>query len=227
MGLGIGDIIKPVQDALTPVGNTLSDAWQIVLGDRIAAWRLTNAAKIQIKVNEEVEALGLKLNTAKIPERYAFAWFDEATKQDEEEIQILFAKLLAKASAGDENALDRRHVGVLAQFTPIDAKAFSILGDGNFSPTDDVPLITKSLLGVRWDAIRLERALMMDHGEAFAASLEHLTNIGILEKEYALIKDRSRHSRSLSHEASVAVGYKSERRYRLTRLGASLLIALK
>lgn len=227
MSLGIGDIIKPAQDALAPVGNTLSDAWQMVLGDRVAAWRLTNAAKIQLKVNEHIKELGLTLNTAKIPERYAFAWFDEATKQDEDEIQTLFAKLLAKASVGDDNALDRRHIGVLAQFTPVDAKAFQILGDGNFAPTDDVALITRSLLGIRWDSIRLERGMVMDHGEAYAASLEHLTNIGILEKEYELIADRPRASRSLSGGSSAVASYKSERRYRLTRLGASLLIALK
>ncbi|WP_434404762.1 Abi-alpha family protein [Sphingobium sp. DN12] len=227
MSLGIGDIIKPVQDALTPVGNTLSDAWQIVLGDRIAAWRLTNAAKIQVKVNEQVQALGLKLNTAKIPERYALAWFEEATKQDEDEIQTLFAKLLAKAAAGDEDALDRRHISVLAQFTPIDAKAFSILGDANFSPTDDAALVTRSLLGIRWDAVKLERALVAEHGEQYAASLEHLTNIGILDKEYEVMPGRPRPSRSLSGSSNPTISYETQRRYRLTRLGASLSIAVK
>ena len=34
MGLGIGEIVKVAQDSLAPVGNTLGDAWQIVLGDR-------------------------------------------------------------------------------------------------------------------------------------------------------------------------------------------------
>ena len=34
---------------------------------------------LQVKANEEAGRLGLSLNTARIPERYAFAWFEEAT----------------------------------------------------------------------------------------------------------------------------------------------------
>lgn len=46
---------------------------------------MTNAAAIQKAVDAEVKALGLRVDCAKIPERYALTWFEEATKQDEAE----------------------------------------------------------------------------------------------------------------------------------------------
>lgn len=43
-------------------------------------------------MNVEVGKVGLNLDRSKIPERYAFAWFEEETKQDEPENQELFAR---------------------------------------------------------------------------------------------------------------------------------------
>ena len=226
MSLGIGDIIKPVQDALTPVGNTLSDAWQIVLGDRIAAWRLTNAAKIQVKVRQQLSALGMQANAAKIPERYAAEWFEEATKQDEDDIQELFAKLLAKASGGDQDALDRRHVGLITQLTPIDANVFNLLV--NMKLPDDKQAMMRSLLGIRWEAIKLERGLALEYEESYVGSLEHLKNIGILDKEFEVVSDKTNRLRSdLSGRMVSNIRYETQQRYRLTRLGASLCLALR
>jgi hypothetical protein len=53
MAIDVTKIIEPVKNALAPVGASLSDAWAGVLGDRIAAWRLKNAAELQIAVNAE------------------------------------------------------------------------------------------------------------------------------------------------------------------------------
>jgi len=149
--ISVGEIIKPIQETLAPVGNTLGDAWQALIGDRVGVWRLRNAAKLQTKVNDEVRALGLKLNTSRIPERYALAWFEEATKQDEDDIQDLFAKLLAKASAGDDDALDRRHIGILTQFTPIDAQVFDMLCQYRKRPNMTKRDVSNSLSFMRWN----------------------------------------------------------------------------
>ena len=116
MAVDVTKMIEPAKQLVEPFTATLGDAWAAVIGDRVAAWRLKNAAALQIKVNEEVAKLGLKLDRPKIPERYAFAWFDEATKQDQPEIQDLFARLLAKAAAGEKGALDRRHLEIITRF---------------------------------------------------------------------------------------------------------------
>lgn len=46
-GLGIGEIVTVAKDVLAPVGGTLSDVWQGLLGDKVAAWRLKNAMATQ------------------------------------------------------------------------------------------------------------------------------------------------------------------------------------
>lgn len=125
MTIDVTKMIEPVQTALAPAGGTLSEAWAAVIGDRIAAWRLKNAAALQVEVNRQCAELGLKLDRAKIPERYAVAWFEEATKQDEPEIRILFARLLAKAANGDPAAGDRRLIEIVGRLTPLDARVLT------------------------------------------------------------------------------------------------------
>ena len=125
------DATDIVKDVSQPFTSSLSDAWQWLLGDRIAAWRLQNAAKIQVKVNTKLAALGLKTVPARIPERYAMAWFEEATKQDEPEIQDLFARLLANAAAGDEDAADRRHLEIVARFVPLMQRSWTYFTTAN------------------------------------------------------------------------------------------------
>lgn len=180
MAIDITRMIEPARQALAPVGSSLSDAWSAVIGDRIAAWRLKNAADLQVAVNREVRKLGLKLNHSKIPERYAFAWFEEATKQDEPEIQELFARLLAKASAGDKDASDRRHLEIVSRLTPLDAKVFELL----FGP--------KSVAGEpSWEEYDAWKAIKEELGEDAALSLEHLLSLGILERTYMIVHDGS------------------------------------
>jgi hypothetical protein len=122
--LGGKEVVAMTKEFLSPVGETLSDAWRAIVGDRVSHWRLKNAMALQKKTNEEAQRLGLRFRPEFIPERYAFAWFEEATKQDEPEIQVLFARLLARAAAGEDGADDRRLIGLLRELTPADAAVF-------------------------------------------------------------------------------------------------------
>ena len=174
MPIDLTPIVKPLTDAAQPAIDAISDAWAMVLGDRFAIWRVRNAANLQIKLNAELKRLGLSLNQSKIPERYAFAWFEEATKHDDPEIQKLFARLLAKASSGDDDASDCRNLEILARFTPMDAKVLEIVfrreGIGNGRGTVD--------------EYELWRALKEEEGKQATLSLEHLINLGLLERHY-------------------------------------------
>jgi hypothetical protein len=177
MAIDVTKMIEPAKELAQPVAATLSDTWAAVIGDRVAAWRLKNAAALQLKVNEEVGKLGLQFDRSKIPERYAFSWFEEATKQDEPEIQELFARLLARAAAGDEDALDRRHLELLSRFTPMEAKLLHRMPDLELkAPAYSVPF-----------GIALYRALKADEGEERTTmAFEHLTTLGIFERYYSL-----------------------------------------
>ena len=181
MTLPLTEIVSAAKELSSPIAQTLGEAWAAVIGDRVAAWRLKNAAQLQLIVNEEVVKLGLKLNQTKIPERYAFAWFEEATKQDEPEIQELFARLLAKAAAGDGDALDRRHLEVLTRFTPMDAKVFQLLLN---SVSERLP-----------HAYRREHEVWKEVTDKFGTSAElslvHLVTLGIIERIFDIKQDSS------------------------------------
>ena len=176
MAIDVTQIIEPTRRALGPVGASLSDAWSAVIGDRIAAWRLKNAASLQVAVNDEIAKLDLQLDRSKIPERYAFAWFEEATKQDETEIQQLFARLLARAVAGDDDAADRRNLEILTHFTPMDAKVLAWFFRECGHPRRYASLSESEA----WKGLRGE------FGEKSSLSLDHLIALGVLERQFSL-----------------------------------------
>jgi hypothetical protein len=182
----IGEIIK--LGAGTGPLATLGDAWQAIIGDRVAQWRLKNAMQLQIRANEEARRLGLALNTARIPERYAFAWFEEATKQDEPELQDLFARLLARAAAGDKDAQDRQLIAVLSQFTPIDAAIFQRIYSEEPFPDTGIYSATRSINHpmtgdprlIGWPRDWTAALLKNFYGEDCTKSVEHLIICGVL-----------------------------------------------
>ncbi|RST31294.1 hypothetical protein HMF7854_10945 [Sphingomonas ginkgonis] len=149
-----------------------------MIGERVAAYRLKNAAALQMKVHEEVGKLGLRLDRSSIPERYALSWFEEATKHAEPEIQVLFARLLAKAATGDQDALDRRHLELLSQFIPIEARLLQRLPDlGLKLLADPAPLPDG-----------MYRAIIAEEGlEQASMAFEHLTAPQVFESTYTLL----------------------------------------
>lgn len=171
------------------VKGTLSEAWQAILGDRVAAWRLANAAKLQIKVKKEFEKLGLEPNRDRVPERYAVTWFEEATKQDEDEIQDIFARLLALAASGNKSALDRRNLEIVSKMTPNDAALFEEMAGGGWGARH----ISNTYYWDEGGYFHTSKPTKVDIND-FNRSFEHLINLGILSrftKSEEKINDRS------------------------------------
>ena len=179
----ISTIVQTSLATVTGVGLTLTDTWQVVIGDRIAAYRLKNAVALQSKVEAELKKSGLKLNAAKVPDRYAFAWFEEATKQDEDEIQDIFAKLLARAAAENEDALDRRLLDIVSRFTPDDAKVFKSIYDGlNWKYINRVK--RNYIETLSWYRVQ---SLAKEYGAKSAdRPIEHLIALGLLSQSFDL-----------------------------------------
>lgn len=172
----IASIVQTGFGAVAGVALSLNDTWQAVVGDRIAVWRLTNAAKLQQKVKDELAAAGVKLDASRVPDRYAFAWFEEATKQDEDEIQNLFARLIAQAAAGNEDASDRRHLEIVSRLTPPDAMAFQAM----YREADHAKFSDQMFARTRWRPDILRASLERIIGNRTNTTIEHLINIGLL-----------------------------------------------
>lgn len=196
MSLDVTKIVAATGAALSPIGTTLGDTWSALVGDRVAAWRVKNAAALQEAVQAEIAARGLKLDRSKVPERYALTWFEEATKQDEPEIQTLFARLLVGAAGGCPDATDRRHLEMLTRFTPLDAQCFQwffvtmakVPGGHPSSPEFEA-----------WKKLRAE----MD--EAAWMSIEHLLALGVLERRFDVVRaEQSPYSEELTAFAEIS-----------------------
>lgn len=183
---GATDIKAVTKEFLSPLGGSLSDAWQAIIGDRISHWRLRNAMNLQVKANEEAARLGLAIRPGSVPERYAFAWFEEATKRDEPEIQVLFARLLARAASGADESDDRRLLGLLNEMTPADAGVFQrVYSDQPFPDTgaysDTGPIGSKGgFARERWPRDWMTALVEHFHPGEAEAAIENLIRIGCL-----------------------------------------------
>jgi hypothetical protein len=212
------DASKPFSEA---VGKSLADVWQGIVGDRVAAWRINNAADISKKLDAKLAAKNMKIERDKISDRYAFTWFEEASKQDEPEIQELFAQLLLNASQGDSDALDRRHLSTLSQFTPIDALVFDRLfypKNGELRIAGIVPSLP------RWSHQSMVSLLARELGDQAPNSLEHLINLGVLARGFKL--ETGVNTRMLG-SGGPAVNLTVNNEIIATGLGWSLHLALK
>ncbi|MFT3976209.1 MAG: hypothetical protein QM688_03715 [Sphingomonas bacterium] len=187
MPIDVSDIVTVSAELTKPLGGTLNDAWQALIGDRVAAWRLKNAMDLQLKIHEELKARGLAV-TARIPDRFAVAWFEEATKQDEPEIQQLFARLLAGAASGDVDAGDRRHLEIVSRFVPLDAEVM------RFFFTSDAAQRTNSredgiLNDIEFEEWEMYKAIREKLGDRAWQSAEHLLALGVTERRVTIDSD--------------------------------------
>lgn len=169
----------PPKELREAFGSTLSDLWQATIGDRISAFRLKNAAMLNNKLTEHLEAQGLELNRERLPERFALRWFDRATQEDDPLLQDLFAKLLASASAGSKDALDCRNLEFVSAFQPEDALLLDKIYKDYWKKIDSNPADTPWL-----DCLDdFERAMKGASPVFSRKSFEHLLRLGILEVE--------------------------------------------
>jgi len=171
---------KPLREAF---GNTLADVWQGIVGDRIATWRLKNAAAISRKLTQKLSETGLKVDTAKVSERYAFTWFEEASKQDQPEIQDLFASLLSNAARGNEEALEQRNLEIVSRLTPKDAQLFRIILE---KLERRGTLFGPEVVTFRWHEFRFLEIAKRDYGFDDHIALENLVRLGVVSRDLEL-----------------------------------------
>lgn len=229
-----------VADVSTPFGravsNTLADVWQGIIGDKVAAWRLTNAAKISDKLSSEIAKSGQQLDMSRIPDSFAFSWFEEATRQDQPEIQDLFAKLLLNAVDGNAEALERRNVEIVSRMAPEDAKALEQIGKEIKEQLQQADVKGRKL-SVEWSADYISTLKNFVGGGIISSMLamENLTNLGVVTENANFYLDSDEVMKRLgpyiaNHTQMFPPEFDSALReditFNLTLTGASLLKAL-
>lgn len=217
----VEDASKSLRQAM---GTTLAEVWQGIVGDKVVAWRITNAAKINERLRTELATTGASLNLAKIPPGVAFTWFEKATQADEPEIQALFAKLLANAAAGNEEALVKRNIDLVSRLAPDDARLLEILKlilHRAFKWAERPRL--SHVFRVDWNFTRL----LQEHNFEDKTSIDALISLGILRLEQEVSADESdlrRLAQTSGRRPELAIN--SSENLILTTIGMSLIDAL-
>lgn len=228
-------IVKPAADAVEPItraiGGTLAEFWQGVVGDRVTAWRIRNAVSIDKKLRDDLAATGTTLILDNLPEGAAFRWFQRATEADEPEIQDLFAKLLANAASGNEEALRKRNIELVSNLTPDDARLLAYIADRYAERNQNYfgrphPLVTYD----HFFAHRYREA-----GFSSELPIDALLSLGILRFEREFKSDGHQIGQAISLATSeyargsdigLSRMFEQEKKLVLTEVGRSLLVAL-
>lgn len=180
---GANEVAKGI---LSAASDSLADIYGVMLGDRIANWRLQNVMRAHPKVQAEAARLGLKLRPEKVPNRFAFSWFEEVSKQDDGDLQTLFARLLAKAADGSI-ASDERLIQLLSKMAPSDAKLFELF----YNPADTQAMdifVMRRRQGV-WGKLSrtgLESHAKRELGADVSLEINSLLNIGAIAQTFVL-----------------------------------------
>lgn len=135
-------------------GKTLTDIWDVVLGNYFHALNEKSKAKYQLKIDDFKQKLGEKIlnipkENVQDPQLSIVGQALEASKYhfDEEEIREMFANLIASSMDSTYNGLvQHSFVEIIKQLSPHDAKLFKSLemtsilfmhgNDYSFSSTD-------------------------------------------------------------------------------------------
>lgn len=178
------DQAKDVSKSLnTAVGGTLSDIWHGIVGDRVAHWRIKNAAAQNALLTEELKKRGVSLRADSLPESYAYRWFEKASEEDEPELQALFARLLANAAEGNQAALGRQNIDLIARMTPEAARLLQAIDRViQLASEDDLD----GIFSVGFDAGEIAE-IQASAGEASGSiGLDVLKSIGVLEHAFSI-----------------------------------------
>lgn len=229
-------IFKPAADAVEPVtraiGGTLAEFWQGVVGDRVTAWRIRNAVSIDKKLRDDLAASGTTLILDNLPEGAAFRWFQRATEADEPELQELFAKLLANAASGNEDALRKRNIELVSNLTPDDARLLAYIAD-RYAERNQNYFGHPHPLVMTYDHFFVHR--YKEAGFNSELPIDALLSLGILrfDREFATNGHQIGQAISLAtseyargSDIGLSRMFEQEKKLVLTEVGRSLLLAL-
>jgi hypothetical protein len=209
------------------IGATLSDVWQRIVGDRVQAWRMENAAKISETLVAQVAARGLVLKFEALPAGYAFRWFDKASEEERPEIQALFATLLANAAIGNEDALQRHNIELVSRMTP-NAAQFLVLIKENY-----VEFLRNNRISDPRQFKNIDKfSMKLNHFKAeFNTDFDLLISMGVIRRRDHLSIDRQLVASIVQQgnspsESALARAVKIATSVAITPLAVSLMVAL-
>lgn len=116
------------------------------LTDRLQYSREVNRARLLVRFQEEMQALGLGAKTKKLPLGFAVDAIEQGSLEDDNELQDLWVRLLANAAQAESGVEPRRaYISMLKDFTALDAIVFERIYSLDPPPHPDNLIRTRGL----------------------------------------------------------------------------------
>jgi Abortive infection alpha len=176
IGKFIGTIIGP---AASELGG--------LLGDQMKAWRAANLERIERKWADKINQRGVSSEVIRqIPFRESILLIDAASQEDDDDVQELWARLIANATRVDvQNDIKKMHIDLLKSLNGLEAcvliAIFSWNDDGNF--TDKATRKKWKAAMRRWPALKSEELrVCMQNLQRLGLVAPNITEMEILKR---------------------------------------------
>lgn len=151
-----------------------------LLEDRLKYARSIRLVRLQHRFRQEVQALGTQVPIQPLPVNFAISALEEGSLEDDDELQDLWARLLANTVDASSGVAPRRaHISMIRDMSRMDALIFEAIYS-----VPDVPsgkaIVTYELPGKAYRADGLEAAEVPEPGEEIVLSLSNLERIGAI-----------------------------------------------
>ena len=174
-------------DKAIDIMNKLGGFFKMVFGDTAVElggithdwakyYRYKNLVRIQDKVSELHQRSIAEGNTVPIPSRFAIPLLENASKEDDEKIQDLWAGLIANATNPSRKLnLKKIFIEILSSFEPLDVQIMIFFAKQTWNKFPDLP---DGEITIK----KLSEDLNVDQGK-IAFSLQNLNRLGCLVAE--------------------------------------------
>lgn len=150
--------------------------------DRLRYSRQIRAARLFVRLQEEMRSLGLDANTNPLPLGFAVDAIEQGSLEDDDDLQDLWVRLLANAASADACAKPRRsYISILKDLTALDARCFELIYSVEYRHEQGGLILTKDFprsvrLSIRGDETRE----IGEPSEEVKLSLLNLQRLGLL-----------------------------------------------
>lgn len=171
-GTGAGKFLAPyIREPLKLVSRLVEE--------KILYARAMNYLKFQERFEREVQAIGAE-NLGEIPLKFALAALEEGVLEEHDDLQDIWARLLANAADAQEQQCPRRaHISMLKDMTALDALVFETIYSVPDTPTSKA-IVTYELPKKAYGAEQMTTKEAPEPNEEIKISLSNLERIGVI-----------------------------------------------
>jgi len=175
--------IEAAKDAVSFIGKYLDGPltqMSLLLEDRLRYARTTRLIRLRMRLEEEVKAFGSMVEIKPLPIKFAISALEEGSLEDDDELQDLWARLLANTIDVNSGVAPRRaHVSMIRDMSRLDALVFEAIYS-----VPDVPggkaIVTYELPEKAYRADGLKKEDVPEPSEEIALSMSNLERIGAI-----------------------------------------------